>query len=83
MEHLKRLYMYLFLIRVPVSRHSLRFYLNITQTKQATEIFSFPVLTLKNRKILFICIFLLPFFGFKTKSEKIKTTQLIVFSDFF
>ena len=28
----------------PFSRHSLRFHLNITQTKQATGLFSFPVL---------------------------------------
>ncbi|CAL8257243.1 unnamed protein product [Arctogadus glacialis] len=81
MERLKRLYVYFFLIRKPFSRHSLRFYLNITQTKQATGLFSFPLFDLKNRKIQFICIFVLPFFGFKTKSEKPKN-DLIVFSDF-
>uniref|UniRef100_A0A8C4ZTQ4 GDT1 family protein n=1 Tax=Gadus morhua TaxID=8049 RepID=A0A8C4ZTQ4_GADMO len=49
--------------------------------KTSNWIIQFSHFDFKNRKIQFICIFFLPFFGFKTKSEKPKN-DLIVFSDF-
>jgi hypothetical protein len=67
---------------VPFSWHSLRFYLNITQTKQATGIFSFPVWFKKQKNTVYLYIPFALFSASKPNQKNWKTTLLIVFSDF-